>query len=67
MTAPEIEVCQSVLDFVTEGTYPVSENVAGSEFPASALAKELEMISKAREQVEVGVMFIYLRGRPYPC
>lgn len=54
--APDGEVCQSVLDFVTEGTYPASENVAGSEFPASALSQELELIYKAREQVEVRVL-----------
>lgn len=54
--APDGEVCQSVLDFVTEGTYPASENVATSEFPASALLQELELISKAREQVEVSAL-----------
>jgi centromere/kinetochore protein ZW10 len=45
-------VCQSVLDFVTKGTYP-EENVVAAEFPVTALAKELELIAKAREQVEV--------------
>lgn len=54
--APEDEVCQSVLDFVADGAYPESEKVVGSEFPALALSKELELISKAREQVEVGVL-----------
>ncbi|KAJ5133539.1 hypothetical protein N7526_004904 [Penicillium atrosanguineum] len=44
-------VCQSVLNFVTEGTYP-EENVVAAEFPMTALAKELELIAKAREQVE---------------
>ncbi|KAB8239765.1 uncharacterized protein BDW43DRAFT_296107 [Aspergillus alliaceus] len=53
--ASEQEVCQSVLDFVTEGTYPTSENVIVAEFPASALAKELELLSKAREQVETEI------------
>ena len=51
--ASEQEISQSVLGFVTEGTYPTSENVIAAEFPVSALAKELELISKAREEVEV--------------
>ena len=46
------ELCQAVLGFVTEGTYPEESVVAGN-FPAAALARELELISKAREQVEV--------------
>jgi centromere/kinetochore protein ZW10 len=46
------EVCQAVLGFVAEGTYPEEKVVAG-RFPAAALARELELISKAREQVEV--------------
>lgn len=50
--ASEGEVCQAVLDFVTEGTYP-EEKVVAAKFPATALAKELELISKAREGVEV--------------
>ncbi|KAJ5320245.1 hypothetical protein N7508_000528 [Penicillium antarcticum] len=45
------EVCQAVLGFVAEGTYPEEKVVAG-KFPAAALARELELISKAREQVE---------------
>jgi centromere/kinetochore protein ZW10 len=51
--ASEQKICQSVLDFVTEGTFPGSEDVVSSVFPTSALAKELELISNAREQVEV--------------
>lgn len=50
--ASEGELCQAVLDFVTEGTYP-EEKVVAAKFPATALAKELELISKAREEVEV--------------
>ena len=46
------EVCQAVLGFVAEGTYPEEKVVAG-KFPAAALARELELICKAREQVEV--------------
>lgn len=47
------EVCQALLDFVAEGAYPASENVVSSQFPASALSAELDLISKARVQVEV--------------
>ena len=54
--APEGEVCQAVLNFVTEGVYPEEEEVVAAEFPTTALAKELELISKAREQVEVGFL-----------
>lgn len=49
----EQDIGQSVLDFVTDGTYPGSEQVVASDFSGSILAKELELISKAREQVEV--------------
>lgn len=49
---PESEVSQAVLSFVTDGVYP-EEKVVAAEFPAEALEKELELISKAREQVEV--------------
>ena len=52
--ASEAEACQAVTDFVSEGKYPESENVIASEFPPSALSKELELLSRAREQVEVG-------------
>lgn len=55
----EGEVCQAVLDFVTEGTYP-EENVVAAEFPTTALAKELELIAKAREQVEVSAVPVSL-------
>ncbi|KAJ5112327.1 hypothetical protein N7532_000372 [Penicillium argentinense] len=48
----ENEVCQAVLGFVTKGAYP-EENVVAAGFPATALAKELELISQAREQVEL--------------
>lgn len=56
--APEDEVCQSVLDFVAEGAYPESEKVVASDLPVSALSKELVLISKAREQVEVSVLLL---------
>ncbi|PYH47440.1 uncharacterized protein BP01DRAFT_354636 [Aspergillus saccharolyticus JOP 1030-1] len=51
----EQEICNSVLTFVTDGTYPSSEKVIAAEFPVSALATELELISKAREQVEAEI------------
>ncbi|KAJ5907429.1 hypothetical protein N7495_000111 [Penicillium taxi] len=47
----ETEVCEAVLGFVTDGAYP-EEKVVAAEFPASALATELQLISKAREEVE---------------
>ena len=52
MTGNTEELCQAVLGFVAEGTYP-EESVVAGKFPAAALARELELISKAREQVEV--------------
>ncbi|OQE06076.1 hypothetical protein PENVUL_c020G00308 [Penicillium vulpinum] len=51
------ELCQAVLDFVTEGTYP-EESVVAGKFPAAALARELELISKAREQVENEISYL---------
>ncbi|GFF28747.1 centromere/kinetochore protein zw10 homolog [Aspergillus udagawae] len=53
--ASEQKIYQSVLDFVTEGTFPGSEDVVSSVFPTSALATELELISNAREQVEAEI------------
>lgn len=51
--ASDDEVCQALLDYVTNGTYPSSDEVVVSEISPSALSKELALISKAREQVEV--------------
>ncbi|KAL1965664.1 hypothetical protein VTN77DRAFT_5341 [Rasamsonia byssochlamydoides] len=51
-TVSEDQLCESVLDFVTKGAYPDSEDVVASEFPASALPEALHRISKAREQAE---------------
>ena len=51
--ASEQEISQSVLDFVTDGTYPESERIVTSGISTAVLVKELELISKAREQVEV--------------
>lgn len=48
----EGELCQAVLGFVTEGTYP-DESVVTAKLAPTALTRELELISKAREQVEV--------------
>jgi len=52
MPQSEEQVCQAVLGFVTEGAYP-DESVVAGEFPTTALARELELIARAREQVEV--------------
>ncbi|GLB03249.1 hypothetical protein AtubIFM57258_007826 [Aspergillus tubingensis] len=54
----EQDIGQSVLDFVTDGTYPGSEQVVASDFSGSILVKELELISKAREQVEAEINFL---------
>jgi centromere/kinetochore protein ZW10 len=54
------DLCQAVLGFVAGGTYP-DENVVAGKFPAAALARELELISKAREQVEVCSHKLYVR------
>ncbi|RAL08974.1 uncharacterized protein BO97DRAFT_397215 [Aspergillus homomorphus CBS 101889] len=51
----EQDICQSVLTFVTDGAYPSSEKVVAAEFPVSLLSKELELLSKAREQVEAEI------------
>ncbi|PYH93754.1 hypothetical protein BO71DRAFT_380908 [Aspergillus ellipticus CBS 707.79] len=56
--ASEQDISQSVLDFVTDGSYPDSELIVASEFPVSILSKELELISKAREQVEAEINFL---------
>jgi centromere/kinetochore protein ZW10 len=53
-----------VLGFVTEGTYP-EEKVVASKFPATALTRELELICKAREQVEVRIHHDYLAYQVY--
>lgn len=50
----EGEVCRAVLGFVTEGIYP-DESVVAAKFAPAALTRELELISKAREQVEVRI------------
>lgn len=52
MPQSEEQVCQAVLSFVTEGAYP-EEKVVAAEFPTTALARELELIARATEQVEV--------------
>ncbi|PWY86140.1 centromere/kinetochore protein Zw10 [Aspergillus heteromorphus CBS 117.55] len=56
--ASEQEISQSVLDFVKDGAYPDSELIVASGFPISILSKELELISKAREQVEAEISFL---------
>ncbi|OOF97861.1 hypothetical protein ASPCADRAFT_205131 [Aspergillus carbonarius ITEM 5010] len=56
--ASEQEISQSVLDFVTDGTYPESERIVTSGISTAVLVKELELISKAREQVEAEISFL---------
>ncbi|KAL6236076.1 hypothetical protein BDW75DRAFT_207670 [Aspergillus navahoensis] len=51
----EKEICKAVLDFASEGTYPASEQVVAAEFPLSALSKELELITQARDEVETEI------------
>lgn len=51
-TTGDEELCQAVLGFVTDGSYP-DEKVVAADFAPAALARELELIAKAREQVEV--------------
>lgn len=50
----EGELCQAVLGFVTKGIYP-DESVVAAKFAPAALTRELELISRAREQVEVRI------------
>lgn len=56
--ASEDDISQAVLGFVTEGAYP-EETVVAAKFPTAALAKELKLISQAREQVEVCIYVDY--------
>lgn len=52
-TKPDDKLSKTVLDFLTQGAYPESEEVAAAKFPASAPPVALEHISKAREEAEV--------------
>ncbi|KAL4878499.1 hypothetical protein BJY04DRAFT_209193 [Aspergillus karnatakaensis] len=52
---PEKEICKAVLDFASEGTYPDSEQVVAAELSLPALAKELDLITQARDQVEIEI------------
>ena len=55
------DLCQAVLDFTLHGAYPVSESAVTADLPASALTKQLELISRAREDVEVrGRLRLYM-------
>ncbi|KAJ6172014.1 Retrograde transport protein Dsl1 C-terminal [Penicillium chermesinum] len=49
-----MEISQAVLGFVTDGAYP-EERIVAAKFPAEALAKQLELISQARERVETEI------------
>lgn len=48
----ETRVCEALLDFVLDGTYPESDDLITSQLNLSALSKELQLISTARKQVE---------------
>ncbi|KAL4781189.1 hypothetical protein BJX76DRAFT_350336 [Aspergillus varians] len=48
-------MCKAVLDFAADGTYPDSEQVVAAEFPLSALSKELQLITQARDLVEIEI------------
>jgi centromere/kinetochore protein ZW10 len=52
----EQEIFKAVLDFAADGTYPEAEQVVAVEFPLSALSRELELITQARDQVEVSTV-----------
>ncbi|KAL2808114.1 hypothetical protein BJX63DRAFT_424877 [Aspergillus granulosus] len=60
MSSPpsEQEISKAVLDFATEGTYPGSEQIVAAEFPLSALSKELELLTQARDQVEAEISLL---------
>ncbi|KAL2002346.1 hypothetical protein VTN02DRAFT_129 [Thermoascus thermophilus] len=60
--ASEDELCQALLEFVTDGTYPESEDVVASEFPASAVPDELQRMSKAREEAEKKICLLSQRN-----
>lgn len=47
------KLSKTVLDFLTHGAYPESEDVAATKFPASAAPAALQQISRAREEAEV--------------
>ncbi|KAL4798924.1 hypothetical protein BDV19DRAFT_356420 [Aspergillus venezuelensis] len=51
----ESEISKAVLDFAAEGTYPDSENIVAADVSLSALSKELELITQARDQVETEI------------
>jgi protein transport protein DSL1/ZW10 len=57
--ASEGELCQSLLAFVIDGLYPDAEAVVASDFPLSAIPEELQLISKAKDQLEV-TMAVFL-------
>lgn len=49
----EPAVCQALMNFVLNGTYPESEEIVTSHLSVSSLSRELQLISSAREQIEV--------------
>lgn len=51
--SPENDLPLALLEFVTEGAFPVSEDVISAEFPTNAASRSLGALSATREQVEV--------------
>ncbi|KAK2812476.1 hypothetical protein FQN50_001477 [Emmonsiellopsis sp. PD_5] len=45
-------VSQALLKFLTDGSFPETEDLVSAEFPPTAAAKQLSQISKAREEVK---------------
>ncbi|EEH37821.1 hypothetical protein PAAG_00742 [Paracoccidioides lutzii Pb01] len=48
----EADVCQAIYKSLTDGSFPEAENIVSAEFPSTAATKALQLISKAREEVE---------------
>ena len=57
MPSTDNELRGSILAFAAEGTYPESQDVVAAEFPVSSLPEEIQRISEARTQVQVGRAF----------
>jgi hypothetical protein len=54
-TTSDSELCPLPPNFVADGMDLESEVVGTSESPASALPKELKLISETKKQLEVGL------------
>ncbi|KAI9370780.1 hypothetical protein BJX61DRAFT_548759 [Aspergillus egyptiacus] len=51
----EQALCDAVLHFAADGTYPDSELIVAAGFPSTALSRELELITEAKNQVETEI------------